>query len=766
MKRTILSLAALLALLAGAAPFYDLLSLPADVHRYLEEREVIKRLEGKQQAEGYKPIYVSPKFINGVEMIDAFIDFNDPSALDQARALGVQVYAILDDFATASIPVDLLEETAAIPGVINIEIGKWLEMSTDSTLQVTRAGQVIRGKEFGLRRGYDGKGVIVGMIDAGYDYKHLAFRDGQDTSRTRIVRVYDLLDSTAHTVYVNNSTYPGRVFMGEQIDTLITDSDGTHGTHTTGIAAGLHVNGYGGMAPGADIVLCVCRNMEMYVNEIEVVNCIKYIYAYADSVGKPCVINLSVSTLNGPHDGKDRISKAVAQNTGPGRIYVTSAGNTGHIRKYVSGPATLDHPFSFLLGYDVPVVDDDNSYYYRTINNDLWVRGVNQRPVVTFHVYDKVEHRIVKESQLITLYGRVDWSEFSDYFEPDTAVSPDAYMYALISQEVLTGKFEANINAFNLKSKSYATDASGRITSRYQLGVSVYPPKKAYPKQTDSCYVDMWICQGEPITPPQTIYFDEVTAGGDTVVTPVANYYSTPNTNATICNYAINDSIISVGAFDARDSYYSLPRDSVIYFSTYIGSPTYFTAYQALGYGPTGKALPTVCAPGYYVISAVNRYSYFGKNSLGLVMKLDDGSRWGVMSGTSMAAPTVAGIIAQWLQANPNLTVADIKDVIAQSAIKDEYMLNDYYKLRLGPNGKIDAMAGIQYILSQMPEDVAIGDVDGDGWINVGDVTMLIAYILGFDTPGVVLEACDINDDGNINVADVTTLIPIILNNK
>ena len=147
-------------------------------------------------------------------------------------------------------------------------------------------------------------------------------------------------------------------------------------------------------------------------------------------------------------------------------------------------------------------------------------------------------------------------------------------------------------------------------------------------------------------------------------------------------------------------------------------------------------------------------------------MRLDDGSMWGVMSGTSMAAPTVAGIIAQWLQANPNLTVADIKNVIAQTAIKDEYMLNDYYKLRLGPNGKIDAMAGIQYILSQMPEDVAIGDVDGDGWINVSDVTMLIAYILGFDTPGIILEACDINDDGNINVADVTTLIPIILNNK
>ena len=83
MKRTIMSFVALLTLLAGATQFYDL--LPADVHRFLEEREVVKRLDSKK-LQGYKPIYVSPQRINGIEMIDAFIDFNDPSALDQARA--------------------------------------------------------------------------------------------------------------------------------------------------------------------------------------------------------------------------------------------------------------------------------------------------------------------------------------------------------------------------------------------------------------------------------------------------------------------------------------------------------------------------------------------------------------------------------------------------------------------------------------------------------------------------------------------------------
>ena len=203
----------------------------------------------------------------------------------------------------------------------------------------------------------------------------------------------------------------------------------------------------------------------------------------------------------------------------------------------------------------------------------------------------------------------------------------------------------------------------------------------------------------------------------------------------------------------------------MVLFSATIGAPTYFTAYQAAGCGPTGKALPTVCAPGYMVTAAVNRYSHFGNSDPGLVMMQDDGSLWGVMSGTSMAAPTVAGIIAQWLQANPNLTVGDIKDVIANTAIKDEFMESNYYAPRLGPNGKIDAMAGIQFILSQMPVEILFGDVNGDGWVNVSDVTTLIHNILGLDTPDIIIEASDLNNDGFINVSDVTTLIPLILYN-
>ena len=59
-----------------------------------------------------------------------------------------------------------------------------------------------------------------------------------------------------------------------------------------------------------------------------------------------------------------------------------------------------------------------------------------------------------------------------------------------------------------------------------------------------------------------------------------------------------------------------------------------------------------------------------------------------------------------------------------------------------------------------------LGDVNGDGEINVQDVTALITYILGTTPVDFVVENANVNQDpdGNIDVQDVTALINMILN--
>ena len=58
------------------------------------------------------------------------------------------------------------------------------------------------------------------------------------------------------------------------------------------------------------------------------------------------------------------------------------------------------------------------------------------------------------------------------------------------------------------------------------------------------------------------------------------------------------------------------------------------------------------------------------------------------------------------------------------------------------------------------------GDINGDGLVNVSDVTTLVDYILDKNPSPCDENACDVNEDGNINVTDVTSLVDIILNSN
>ena len=55
------------------------------------------------------------------------------------------------------------------------------------------------------------------------------------------------------------------------------------------------------------------------------------------------------------------------------------------------------------------------------------------------------------------------------------------------------------------------------------------------------------------------------------------------------------------------------------------------------------------------------------------------------------------------------------------------------------------------------------GDVNGDGSVNISDVTTLIDYLLSGNPSGVNLTAADCNQDSSVNISDVTALIDYLL---
>ena len=61
------------------------------------------------------------------------------------------------------------------------------------------------------------------------------------------------------------------------------------------------------------------------------------------------------------------------------------------------------------------------------------------------------------------------------------------------------------------------------------------------------------------------------------------------------------------------------------------------------------------------------------------------------------------------------------------------------------------------------PNAILRGDVNGDGNVNISDVTALIDYLLSGEASGIDTEAADCNQDGSINISDVTALIDYLL---
>jgi subtilisin family serine protease len=97
---------------------------------------------------------------------------------------------------------------------------------------------------------------------------------------------------------------------------------------------------------------------------------------------------------------------------------------------------------------------------------------------------------------------------------------------------------------------------------------------------------------------------------------------------------------------------------------------------------------------------------------------------YGVKEGTSMAAPHAAGIIALWLQAKPDMTYSDVRSLMQETSLRDEYVTNpelipSHNAIQAGA-GKIDALAGLE----RLTGTTAIETVGEDGRRQATPATM------------------------------------------
>ena len=257
----------------------------------------------------------------------AFIGLNDDQVIDSLQAVGVKINATFNGFVTATIPAHVMHDVVSIEGVSQISLGCHVHVCNDSARYYSNVDDLIHAQ--GLPAPLRGKDVIVGIIDTGIDYNHVNWNDAD--GRSRLQAVYMPCDSSGVSPVVDGYSLPGSYYETQgEIALLTTDSpDSSHGTHTAGTAVGgyMSCNWYG-VAPEADIVACGIPEDEL--TDINIANCLRYIFDFADRAGKPCVVNMSLGTNDGPNDGSSFLCRTFSSLSGPGRICVLSAGNDGN----------------------------------------------------------------------------------------------------------------------------------------------------------------------------------------------------------------------------------------------------------------------------------------------------------------------------------------------------------------------------------------------------------------------------------------------------
>lgn len=630
--------------------------------------------------------------VRGQEMVDVFITLHDSQNTSRITALGGVIGARFTGLVTAQVPVAKLQAIAALDEVEQVSIAEMMESNVDTTRSVTSVNYVAEGLQHGLPANYDGKGVVFGIIDSGIDFNHAAFQDS--LGNTRIKCVYMPADNSGTKVTISGTVLPGSEFDSTRIASLTTDlASSAHGSHTAFIGAGSHCGQYSGMAPGADIVMCALGGKK---NDVNIANSLKYITQYAKRVGKPCVISISLGTKQGSHDGTSKLCKIYEEMGKSDAVICLSAGNLGSYRRYIhhkfSGMNTATNPNigSYVTG--------TQAGYTANFAIDTWSRS-RSAVGIKYLLIDPDDNSIFYETGIMKAYTY-------HYIGPgmESKRGYNAFLSQYFSGKIgvwVTTESNGHVETYSEVSlKPLRSDVKA-----YKMAVQFYG--------ADGVEFDSWVTSENAYSWHPQVGDYKFVNGSDSC---------SMNDNVTGKN------TISVGNYVGRNRYMSLSGKEV-YNSIYPEGSIY--VQSSYGIAPNGESYPFVAAPGYFVISAYNGYNYLAKPSTNTAYSRENPTTgrtdyWGSMSGTSMSTPTVAGIVALWLQANPQLKVDDVKEIIRKSAYVDD----DVRKapLQFGA-GKINALGGFPEFQYRLTDVISNSRLDVDHYYSICDSSLTCARV-------------------------------------
>lgn len=597
-------------------------------------------------------------------------------------SLGIKVEKRRGRVVFAYVPVNSFMSLAEIKGIKLIDTGRKVKQYNDLAREATSVVFVhdkdveqLSYDNVDIPLKYRGNGVLVGVIDSEIDLGHPAFRDADGKSRLveALVPEKDATDEDE----ADDDEINMIIYDGDDIDEAIdymkdVPASHSHGTHVTGIAVGSTVliadddpmKKYYGIAPESDILTYDLPTL----SDDEILFAISCAFDKADELHRPVAVNISLGENIAPLDGTDYFNECLLAMLEDyemsGKVICASAGNEAdkNVSVQIDCNAPIEKDNWTLQKKVACVAQTDSDDKGKTIyigDEYLTFYGADEREyAVKYEFYETSTNKKIASTPIFSFDEIQGLPEDGCWTKKGMSTSGNAYDIKLYVYDEVS-------SANRFYHEGYI-DAS--------FGASTYVVASIYTK-SEGMKIDGAVFNGS---------FKKMSG----------SEYAVSNGDGSINALAATDYVISVGAYNTRMSYTDTNGKSHSFGSaSELNKISYFSSYSTSHYG---VPRPDVIAPGCQILSTYH-HNIESKPIVGKMSYLATDYLWGAMSGTSMSSPVVAGIVALWLQADPSLTVYDIREVIAHTSDYDSYCEAD--SNRAG-KGKINALRGLEYILS------------------------------------------------------------------
>ena len=613
---------------------------------WLQEKVSGERLEATRRADDEQD-----------RLTTVFVQTSETLTNEKLVEYGGTIYAQLGDISIITIPISQIGKLIEESTVLRVEANQRADVTLDTVAQVNNILPVYQTTP--QHSAFTGAGVVVGVEDVGFDLTHPTFYNNVSRSAYRIKAFWDQL-AKRDDVSVRKLPVGNEFLTEDDILALGCAVDGKtqgHGTHTAGIAAGCGYDSpYRGIAYESDLCLVAnavtsdlefidAQDYDLYTSATDALG-FKYLFDYAEQQGKPCVVSFSEGYT--PYMDEDDLlyNDFLERLIGPGRILVASAGNESRKLTYIDKPVGKEQAGAFL----------------NTSSKAPLYRIKSEQPVaLSLYAY--------KDSDTPThqLHIAADDKRWNDLFVDTLFIDNDTLAIAI----------ESYPSAF---------DQQGMISMvlmNANKAISQLPPIAI-------------VIGGK----------DQQASVIGSASNALANLDTDPQWNDASVSHNIlgpgcMTAPITVGSTTHRTCYKNMDGEWItnIYANEEAGLWSPFSSV-----GPTldGRIKPDVVAPGRNIIASYNSYYLeehptSAKNDVAHVEVDGRTYPWHIDSGTSMSCPVVAGVIALWLQAKPDLTRDDIVGVLQRTCRHPEEGIdypNNYYGY-----GEIDAYRGLLDIL-------------------------------------------------------------------